>query len=267
MHDEATARAIARAIEHVGDDGARAPAIGLDEPRAAVGVHVGAGGDGVGYVGHERRLLGVERTAEAAEAEARAALDAAADELGTPTELRGAVPELAVVAVDVVAVAGADREALLDGREVRRQRRRVEAAHAVALGPQAQRRLGRAERRRPVHRRAAAHGAALQDHDREIVGGAVAVLLIERGIGPRLLHVEVPLRVVRALFDDGDVRAGLRERRGRDAAAGAAADDDKVHLDRVKRWERGARRDAAGAGRGARGVRHAGPRGTSGGPA
>ena len=50
---------------------------------------------------------------------------------GLPAELGGAVLQLAVVVVDVVRVAGADVEPLFDRLEVRRQRRRVEPAHAV----------------------------------------------------------------------------------------------------------------------------------------
>ena len=117
----------------------------------------------------------------------------------------------------------------------------------MAVGPQPQRRLRRAERRRPVDGGAAADVAPLQDHDRQVVGGAVAVLLVQRRVGPGLLHVEVGARVVAAFFEHGDLGAGLGEHRGRDAAARAAADDDVVDLERRRRGQLGARDEAARA--------------------
>ena len=235
VHDQAAARAIGGAVQHVGDRGARLAAIGLDQLHAAVGVHVGARGDRVRQVRRPRRTLGVDRAAHAAVAEARAAFDAAADELRVPAQLAPAVEQRAVVGVDVVGVAVRHVQPRLGGGEVRRQHGRVQIAHAVAVGPQAQRRLRRAERRCPVDGGAAADVAPLQDHDRQIVGGAVAVLLVQRGVDPGFLHVEVGARVVAAFFQHGDARAGLGQHRRRDAAARAAADDDVVDLERRRR--------------------------------
>ena len=263
VNDQAPARPIGGAIQHLGDHGRRAPAVALDQLHAAVGVDVRARRDRVGQEGRARRSLRVQRAAHAAVAEARAALDAAGNQHGIPAQLAGALQQLAVVRVHVVRVARADIQAGLDGGEVRRQRRLVDVADAVAFGPQAQRRGRRAERRRPVDRRAAAHVAALQDRDGEIVGGAVAVLLVERRVRPRLLHVEVVARVVAALLEDGDLGARRGQHRGRDAAAGAAADDREVDLVGGHRAELGARNDAPGRPGGAA---HEGTFGTSGGP-
>ena len=138
VDDQPAARAIGGAIEHVGDDGAGAAAIGLDQLDAAVGVDVRAGGDRVGEEGGARRPLGVERAAQAAVAEPRAALDAAADQLGAASPACPApVQQLAVVGVDVVGVAGADVQARLDGGEVRLQRRGVEVARCRGARPTA----------------------------------------------------------------------------------------------------------------------------------
>ena len=166
VDDEAPARAVGGAIEHVGDDGARAAPVGLDQLGPAVAVEVGAGGDGVGQEGRARRELGVERAPHAAVAEPGAPFDAAVDQLRLPPQLGGPVVQLAVVVVDVVRVAGADVQPPLDLGEVRRQRGRVEIAHAVAGRPEGQRPLGRPERRGPVDGRPAAHRAPLQDQDR-----------------------------------------------------------------------------------------------------
>jgi hypothetical protein len=246
----------------VGRSGARGAAVGLDQLDAAIGVQVGAHAQRVGDIGDQRRLLGVERTAHAAVAEARAALDVAPDQLRFPAQLERAVPQLAVVAVDVVLIAGTDRQALLDGREVGRQLGRVDDG-AVVARPQRQRAIGGTKRRRPVDGGSPAHGAALQDQDRQVVGRAVAVLLVQVGVGPRLLHVEVAPRMVRALFDDGDARAAFGQHGGGDAAAGAAADHDEVVLGGVVVAKVAARADQAVR---AQPTHQAGPCGTTGGP-
>ena len=272
VDDQASARAVGGPIEHVGDDGARAAPVGLDQLGPAVAVEVGAGGDGVGQEGRARRELGVERAPHAAVAEPGAPFDAAVDELRLPPQLGGSVVQLAVVVVDVVRVAGADVQPPLDLGEVRRQRGRVEIAHAVPGRPEGQRPLGRPERRRPVDGRPAAHRSPLQDQDRQIVGRPVAVLLIERRVGPRLLHVEVAPGVVAPFFDDHHPRAGGGQDGGGRAPAGAAADDDVVGLDRRRIGELGAGDDAAGAtGRSSRSSRSthgvtSGGCGTDGGP-
>jgi hypothetical protein len=67
---------------------------------------------------------------------------------------------------------------------------------------------------------------------------------------------------VAALLDDRDLGARCRQHRGRDAAAGAAADDREVDLVRRQLGELGARYDPARCLRRA----HAGTCGTSGGP-
>ncbi len=243
---EARARAVGRPIEHVGDHGARPAPVGLDQLGAAVGVEVGPGGDRVDEIGRARRALGVERAAHAAVTEPRAPLHAAVDELRLPPQLGGPLAQLAVVGVDVVGVAGADVEPLFGRLEVWRQRRGVEPAHAVPGGPQRQRPLGRPERRGPVDGRPAADRAPLKDQDREIVRRAVAVLLIERRVGPRLLQVEVAPRVVAPLLEDDDVRAGGGQDGGGGAPAGAAAHDDEVDLDRRQLGQLGAADDPAG---------------------
>src|SRR5262249_14502484 len=111
-----------------------------------------------------------------------------------------------------------------------------------------------------------ADGAPLQHDDRQIVGGAVAVVLVERGVRPGLLHVEVLAREVPALLDDDDARPRLGQHGGGDAAAGAAADHAVVALD----GQIGDVADVADppwAGDGEPGVGHDGTWGTTGGPA
>jgi hypothetical protein len=137
VDDQPVRAGIGGAIQHLGDDGARASAIGLDQLHAAVGVDVRAVGDRVGQEGGARRPLGVERAAHAAVAEPRAALDAAANQLRVEAELAGAVQQLPVVGVDVVGVSGGDVQARLHRREVRLQRRGVQIADAVAVPPTA----------------------------------------------------------------------------------------------------------------------------------
>ena len=233
-----------------------AAAIGLDQLDAAVGVDVRAGGDRVGQERGARRPLGVERAAHAAVAEPRAALDAAADQLGLPAELARRRPSslrlLALTSSGLPAPTSSRAStAAKCGSSVAASRSPMpwRSAHSRSVAG------GRAERRRPVDGGAAADVAALQDHDREILGRAVAVLLVERRIRPRLLHVEVGARVVAALLDDGDLGARRRQHRGGGAAARAAADDREVDLVRRHRAELRARR-RCGPARARRSRRH-----------
>jgi hypothetical protein len=102
--------------------------------------------------------------------------------------------------------------------------------------PEGQRASRRAEAAGPVDGGAAAHAAALQDVDGLVGGLARGGLLVELRVGLALALLEVAAAAQRAFLDDQHRQAGLRQQFGRDAAAGAAADDG--HVDRGLRGQR-----------------------------
>ena len=110
---------------------------------------------------------------------------------------------------------------------MRPQRLRGELG-SFLLAPEREHVVGSAEAGGPVHHRPAADRAALQDGDGEIRGRAVSAVLVQPRVGSRFLHVELGLGVVAAFLEDDDLRAGVRETRCHDRAAGAAAHHAKI---------------------------------------
>ncbi len=105
---------------------------------------------------------------------------------------------------------------------------RREAIDRVMLRPPRERRLGRAERARPVDRRAAADAAPLQDVDRLVLRPAAGGFLVELRIGFRFAHPKIGRGPERALFQQHDGKAGGRQYPGGRSAAGAGADDGDI---------------------------------------
>ena len=144
-------------------------------------------------------------------------------------EIKGAeaAAEQETVEIDLV-----DVQPALDLVPVRREVRLRHLRQAEAGPPDRERRLGRPERRRPVHERAAADAAPLKDRDREVVRRAVAVLLVELRVRDVLPQLEVLARLRAPLLEDHDARARRRELPRGHGAAGAGADDADVRLER-----------------------------------
>ena len=182
---------------------------------------------GRGHGGHQHRLLGIRRAAQAAGAEVPAALDVALDGGGRDAQLGGAPAQQVVVLVRR-GEPGPDREAALRLLEVGCELVVAEIGQREMPPPVLQRGGGGAERARPVDRGGPAHAAALQDVDGLVARLARGALLVERGIGLGLQLVEIAAAAQRTFLDDHDFQAGLGEQFRRDAAARAGADDGDV---------------------------------------
>ena len=178
-------------------------------------------------IGERRALLRIDGTPHAAVAGAQTFADVAAGRIDGPAHLLAAVVQGAVVGVDVVEVDLLDAESLLHFLEVQPQGFRGDR-RAVLLTPGIDHVVRCAEARRPVDHRSAAHGAALQDGDRQIRRRAVSPVLVQVRVRRRFLHVEVGLGVVAAFFEDDHLGAGVRQARRDDRAAGAAPHDAQV---------------------------------------
>ena len=214
-------------MEHLADHRLGALATPLDAPHAAVGVDGRAARHGVRQIGERGALLGVHRTTHPAVAGTQAAAHVAADRVHGPPELLATVVERPVVGVDLLEIDFLDPEPPLDLLEVGSQS--LWRQHgALLVAPEGEHVVGSAEARGPVHHRAAADRASLQDRDGQIGGRPVPAVLVQPRIGGRLLHVELVLAVVAALLEHHHARPRLREARGDDRAAGPAPDDADV---------------------------------------
>jgi len=106
-------------------------------------------------------------------------------------------------------------------------------AHAVEARPRPllAHVLGKAERGVPVHDRPAAHRAAGEDADREVLGGEELAIPEQAGGAAVLAPLELVLGRERALLEHEDVSPRRRELGGGDAATGSRPDDDRVSGD------------------------------------
>ena len=89
----------------------------------------------------------------------------------------------------------------------------------------------RAERARPVDRRAAADASPLENVDRLVPGLACRRILIQVRVGLGFVHAEVARGAQRSFLDQNHAQAGVAERLGGDPAARAGADNDDVGLE------------------------------------
>jgi hypothetical protein len=147
--------------------------------------------------------------------------------LAQPITLRrsGAVEEGAVVGVGPLGGPGGDGEALLHGLKVRSQ---IAQIKVVALSPVVQHPLGGAEAGGPVDGGGAAHGAALEHQDGEVVRALEAAALVHQGQGLPLPQGEVAPRLVAARLDHHHIEPGLHEALGQHSAAGPRAHDGHI---------------------------------------
>ena len=180
----------------------------------------------------QHRLLGVGRAAHAAVAEVPAALHVAADR-GRERCRACAAPRASAALFAL----GATSHGAIDSRaSIRANHGAIASAEKprkpYSRCPVGKRGRRRAERARPVDRRAAADAAALQDVDRLVRGLARRRFLVEVGIRLALVHAEVARRAQRPFLEQHDAKPGAREDLRRGAAAGAAADDDDVGFER-----------------------------------
>src|SRR5262249_6996942 len=137
-------------------DAAHAPGLGDDAAHRAVGVDARAGAVGGRDVGDQHALLGVERTAEQAEARLGALLAVVVGDEAAVAELLAALADLVVERVDLVGPDRLDLEHALDALEGRQQIAGRQVAHAVFAPPLVEDRLRGAEAvAQIVHRRAA----------------------------------------------------------------------------------------------------------------
>ena len=197
------------------------------------------------YAGHERRaigerggnrrdqhrLLGVGGTAHAAVTQVPAADDVAADRRRGNADALGTARQRFVVGVGSD-FPGSDGKARFHLREPRGHVVHRESAQSEFALPPGERGRRRAKGAGPVDGRAAAHAATLQDVDRLVACLARGGFLIQVRIGFRFTHPEIGGPLEGPLLQHDHLEPGLGENFRRCAAAGTAADDRDVGIER-----------------------------------
>ena len=176
---------------------------------------------------HQHRLLGVGRAAEAARAEVPAALHVALDRGRRMPSFSAPRRSRSLFSFGAASQGPIDQPPLGLG-EPGRHRRLGQFGEAVALAPDRQGRRRGAERAGPVDGGRAADAAALQDRDRLVGGLARRGLLVQRRIGLALALAEVARERSGPSSTITTDKPGTGQPFGRDAGAGAAADDRDV---------------------------------------
>ena len=190
---------------------------------------------------HQHRLLGVGRTAHAAVADVPAAFYVAPDRAGREAQRLGAAAQGIVVFVGFDRPRG-DVEPRFHALEPRCEIGRSKAGDAEFTRPVVECCGRRAEARRPVHGRAAADAASLQDVDRLVASLAAGGFLVQLRIGLGFAHAKVRRGHQRPFLDQHHPQSGVAQDLRGGAAAGAGADDRDVGLEGQIRAERRRRR-------------------------
>ena len=189
----------------------------------------GAGVHGGGQRGHQHRLLGVGGAAHAAVADIPAAAHVSRNHRPVPAECFAAAFDHVVVGVGGHRP-GLDAELLFHALEIGVQVRAAGVVDAEALTPVVEGFLGRAEAGGPVDHRGAAHGAALQNGDGAVLGGAHGALLVQLPVGVAFIEIEIPGAGEAPGLHQDHLEAGGAEYFRAHPAAGAGADDHHVRF-------------------------------------
>ena len=195
----------------------------------------------LGEVDPDPRLLRAPPAAEPAPA-AVAAVDAVPPDLADLlAEHRAAAEDQLVLGRDVRGVGHAD----LGGqrREVRVERRVLEAREPMGGRPVAARRGRRVDAGHPVDEGPAADARAGQGHDRCVPRHVEAVVEVQPVERAELVGRHLGLRHERTRLEHDDRPPGVRQVRGQDAAARSRADDGDVRIEHQRLARGGATGD------------------------
>ena len=218
----------------------------LDPLDACIGHQCRAGGDRPWQPDHQPALLGVVAASHAAKARPYAPLGVDHCRRGAPAELHGPVEDDPVVGRVRVVGDLAGMHLALDLVEHRRQLGGTQPRDAEAGRPFIEHMVRRAQHDEPVHRRAAAHTAALEEREPLVRGRPEPLVGVEPLLcGPLEFVKGVPLHQ-RSLLEHRDLKAGLGEPSRGHPATRSGADHEHIGCpgQAVHGDDRPARRDS-----------------------